>query len=131
MKSTVSVVFAIHGIVLVFTSILAGMRTIFDGVSASKHVIMLPGTDASQLAAVIGETIIGFTCRGIVSAIPATLIYFALVPFRLRKQWFYMCTRLASYCLLFLFPFGTVCGSILLVMLNHRRSEFLRPRVLS
>jgi hypothetical protein len=106
---------------------LAGIRTIVEGVNAPQHVITLPGSDPTQLAAIIGETIIAFTCRGIIAIIPAILIYLALVPFRQRKQWFYSLARLASYCLLLLFPFGTIFGGILLVMLRRRRPEFVQP----
>jgi predicted branched-subunit amino acid permease len=124
MKSYFSAIFAILGIGLSITGSLAGIRTIVDGVFASWHVITLPGSDPAQLGAIIGESIIAFTCRGIIAVIPAMLIYLALGPFRQRKQWFYSWARLASYCLLILFPIGTICGCILLVMLRCRRSEF-------
>lgn len=131
MKFTVSAICAILGIAFAITSCIAGVRTIVDGVYASQHVISSPGSDPSQLAAIIGETIIAFVCRGIIALIPAILIYVALVPFRLRKQWFYSGARLASYCLLLLFPLGTICGCIFLAMLRRRRSEFARSGSLS
>ncbi len=131
MKSHVSYICAILGIGFAFTSSLAGIRTLVDGVSATRHVMALTGSDPAQLGAIIGETIVAFTCRGIVAIIPAMLIYWALVPFQQREQWFYSCARLASYCLLVLFPFGTICGTLLLVMLRRRRSEFVRGEKLS
>jgi hypothetical protein len=124
MKSRVSAICAVLGVGFAFTSSLAGIRTIVDGVFASRYVMSLPGSDPAQFGAVIGETIIAFVSRGFIAIIPALLIYLALVPFRQREQWFYSCARLASYCLLILFPFGTICGSILLVMLRRHRTEF-------
>jgi hypothetical protein len=112
MTSHVSFICAILGIGFAFTSSLAGIRTIVDGVFASRHVMTLPGSDPTQLTAVIGETIIAFVSRGFIAIIPALLIYLALVPFRQREQWFYSCARLTSYCLLILFPFGTIIAAI-------------------
>lgn len=131
MKSSVSDICAVLGIGFAFTSCLAGIRSIVEGVIASRHVMTLPGSAPAQFAAVIGETIIAFVSRGFIAIIPALLIYVALVPFRRREPWFYSCARLASYCLLILFPFGTLCGSILQVMLRRRRSEFVRGERLS
>ncbi len=126
MKSHLSAICAVLGIGFVFTSSLAAIRTIVDGISASRQVMSLPGSDPSQLSAVIGETIIAFISRGFIAIIPAMLIYLALVPLRERDQSFYTGARLASYCLLVMFPFGTLCGIILLVMLRRRRLEFVR-----
>lgn len=131
MKSHVSFICAILGIGFAFTSGLAGIRTILAGLSAAQQLMMLPSSEPAELTAIIGETIIALTSRGFIAIIPALLIYLALAPFRQREQWFYSCSRLASYCLLILFPFGTICGIILLVMLRRRRAEFVRGEEIS
>lgn len=131
MKSRVSGICAILGIGFAFTGSLAGLRTIWDGVLEARQVISLPSSDPTQLAAVIGEAIIAFVSIGFIVIIPAMLIVLALGPLRQRGYWCYSWSRPASYCLLFLFPFGTVCGTILLVMLRRSRSEFVRGETLS
>lgn len=131
MKSRVSAICAILGIGFAFTGSLAGIRTIWAGVLDAWQVISLPSSEPTQLAAVIGEAIITFVSSGFIVIIPAMLIFLALGPFRQRGHWFYSWSRPASYCLLILFPFGTVCGTILLVMLRRSRFEFVRSETLS
>ncbi|WP_395744139.1 hypothetical protein [Prosthecobacter sp.] len=124
MKSPFPTICAVLGIGFAFTSTLASLQTLVHGITASRQVAATHGNDPAQLSAVIGETIIALISRGVIAIIPALLLYLALVPLRLRKPWFYSGAHVAACCLLIMFPFGTVCGGMLLVMLRRRRPEF-------
>lgn len=125
MKPTASVIVAILGVGFALMDFFAVAKTLYECFANSRQIIALPGADPSQLAAVIGETIIAVVCRGLFAILPASLLYVALVPMRLRAGWFYSCTRIASFYFLLVVPFATVYGIILLIALRRRRSEFI------
>lgn len=124
MKSVIAFIVAILGVVLSVTCCSAALKTITEGIDASREVMTLRGADPSQLSAVIGETLIALASRGLLAIVPAVLLYAALAGFRVRSRWFYSCATLAAVFFLFLPPFATIYGIILLVALRRRKSEF-------
>ncbi len=122
-SSYISTFIAMIGVLFAIVSCFAVIGTIRNGISQSKIVVLSSG-DPTQLAAVVGETIIGIATLSFLALLPAVLLYIALGPMRLRAKWFYSCTLIASIAFLVMIPFATVCGIILLVALRRRRSEF-------
>ncbi|MFZ2282166.1 MAG: hypothetical protein WAW39_30500 [Prosthecobacter sp.] len=124
MKVAIAFIVSILGLALSLTNCLAVVKTILDGVHSSRVLMNLTAPDPSQLGAIIGETMIAVASHGFLAIVPATLLYVALVGFRIRKGWFYSCTKLAAVYFLFVLPFATAYGIILLVALRRRKSEF-------
>lgn len=124
MKFITSIVVGIIGIGFTVLNCFSVMRTITEGVMMAKRLTALPTRDASQLSAVIGETVIAVSCCGMLTILPALLIYITLVPLRLRSRWFYRWAFASSIYFILVPPFATILGLILLTALRRRRSEF-------
>jgi hypothetical protein len=124
MKAAIAYIVAILGVALSQTNFLAVVHVIVAGVDAVRELVSSPASDPSLLGAVIGETMIAIASHGLWAIVPAALLYAALAGFRVRKGWFYSCTQLAAIYFLFVPPFATVYGIILLVALRRRKSEF-------
>ena len=120
-----SVLPLIVGVVGILFTILNGILvagSLMNGYTIARHSM-----DTSQLAAVIGETLITVACIGLFAIIPATLLDLAIRQLRLRRRWFYTCALICALYFLLLPPFGTIFGIILLIALRRRRAEFNAP----
>jgi hypothetical protein len=124
MQTTLAFIVALLGVALSITNCSAVINTILDAIAASRALMNSPSPDPSLLSAVIGETIIAIVCHGLLAIVPAALLYAALAGFRLRQEWFYSCTRVAAVYFLYVPPFATIYGIILLVALRRRKAEF-------
>ena len=125
MKSVISVICAVLGIGLALLDSAAGIKTIVDLVFAAANLAKETGLgDPAQLSALIGEAIIAFVTRGVAAIVPTMLICVALGPLSLREHWFYFWARLAAWSLLILFPVGTICWIVILLMVKGKKAEF-------
>lgn len=121
--SAVSIIVGAGGIIFTVLNAVAVVRTLMSGYSLTR-VVTRNLTNPAQLSAVIGETLIAVICRGLLAIIPATLLYLALGPLRLRRRWFHTCALICALYFLLLMPFGTIYGVVLLVALRRRRTGF-------
>jgi CBS domain containing-hemolysin-like protein len=124
MRFTASIVIGVIGICLALLNCIAVIRTIAEGFMIAQQVVTIPDSSPSQLAAVIGETIIAVSSRGLFAILPAILIFIALVPLRLRERWFYRGAFASSIYFILVPPFATIFGIVLLILLRRRRSDF-------
>jgi len=126
--SVASTAIAVLGILFVVTNCVAVTKNMVACIDAIMRVTRAGG-DPSQAGAVAGEAVIEAVSRivflGLAAIVPATLLYLALVPMRLRARWFYASTLITCLYLLVLLPFGTVSGFVLLAELRRRRGEFV------
>ena len=124
--SVVALVVGVGGIIFTILNGIAVVRTLMNGYSLTREVARNP-TDPAQLTAVIGETMIAVITQGFLAIIPATLLYLALGPVRLRRRWFHTCALICALYFLLLMPFGTIYGIVLLVALRRRRAVCAAP----
>lgn len=90
---------------------------------AARHIMARPDSAPSDLAAVIGETVIAVFSCGVLLLPSAILIYVAFFPLRQRDPIYYSVTRLSCYCMLIAFPVGTLAGIVLLMQLRRIKDE--------
>ncbi|MBN8420564.1 MAG: hypothetical protein J0L73_16730 [Verrucomicrobia bacterium] len=123
-KNSIAYLFAILGLALSVTNASAVVNVLWNGIASSRALMSSSEGDPSHLSAIAGETIIAVASHGLLAIVPTALLYMALTGFRLRQRWFYSCARMAAVYFLFVPPFATVYGIILLVALRRRKSEF-------
>jgi ABC-type sulfate transport system permease subunit len=123
MKSHLAAVAAVIGIGLALSGSIAVVRTIWFGVQSAITVV--PAPDPSQLAAIIGETIIAVFSRGVLLLVPAIIIYLAFFTFGQRDRSYLSAARLSCVAMMVGVPIGTLAGIILYFMLGRlqRRSD--------
>ncbi len=124
--SVASFLVGVGGILFAILNAIAVVGTAINGYSLTREAVRRLA-DPAQLAAVIGETIIAVAIIGVLAIIPATLLYLALGPLRLRRRWFYPCALTCALYFLLLMPFGTIYGIVLLVAIRRRRAGFAEP----
>jgi hypothetical protein len=125
MKSHVSAITAVIGIGLALSGSIAVVRSIWFGVQFAVTVV--PDPDPSQLAAIIGETIIAVFSRGVLLLVPAIIIYLAFFTFGQRGRSYLTAARLACLAMMVGVPIGTLAGIILNFKLGRlqRRSDMI------
>ena len=131
MRSISSFVVGIFGLFFALLNCIAVIRTIVAGVTIAQQVMALPDSNVSRLGAVIGETIVAVSSRGLFAILPALLIYIALVPLRLKERWFYRGVYVSSIYFILVPPFATIYGIVLLIALRRKRSDFREVAVLT
>ena len=129
MRYIASIVVGAIGIGFALLNCIAVMRTIAEGITVAQQVMAPRNSNVSLLAAVIGETLVAVSSRGVFAILPALLILIALIPLRLRERWFYRCAFASSIYFVLVPPFATIYGIVLLIALKRRRSDFRRVSV--
>ena len=124
MRSFISVLVGVLGVLLTVTNCIAVAKTLMSGYTFARELMVRQSDVPAQLGALIGETIVGISSRGLFTVLPAMLLYVALAPLRLRQRWFYISAQICSLYFLLLLPFGTLYGIVLLVAIRRRRGEF-------
>ncbi|MGQ8367208.1 hypothetical protein [Glaciecola sp. 1036] len=123
-KETVGKYVAIIGLLL-FWAPLWGIIDSYLNMSSSFQEITLfganePKTSQQEMSSAVLSTVIGF----FLFLVALCLLTFSVVGLNYRTKWFFWALIIYSTLLLLAFPFGTVVGIIVLVVLFISRKKF-------